>query len=191
MEVAVNRLPLLQGYRVLDLADERGQFCGKLLADLGAEVIRVERPGGDDGRGNLPSWLACNLGKRSITLDVDLGRARNRFGQLVASSDVVVESFDPGDMATHGWGFEELQRMNPGVILVSITPFGQNGPYSAFKSADITLMAMGGQMYGSGEPDTPPVRITVPQAYLHGGIHAAIATLMALHRRARRVRANS
>ena len=185
LEATTHCRPLLQGYRVLDLTDERGQFCGKLLADLGAEVIKVERPGGDDGRDNLSSWLACNLGKRSVTLDVDSERVRNTFAQLVERSDVVVESFDPGYMAAHGWGFEELQRMNPGVILVSITPYGQSGPYSDFKSADITLMAMGGQMYGSGEPDTPPVRITVPQAYLHGGIHAAIATLMALHRRAR------
>jgi crotonobetainyl-CoA:carnitine CoA-transferase CaiB-like acyl-CoA transferase len=184
---------MLSPYRVLDLTDEKGLLCGKLLGDLGADVIKIERPGGDSARSLGPFyhdevdpekslfWFAFNTSKRGITLDIETADGQEIFKRLVKSADFVIESFPPGYMEELGLGYSTLERINPGVILVSITPFGQTGPYKDYKAPDIVAWAMGGQMYPFGDADRPPVRISHPcQAYLHTGAEAAIGAMMAL-----------
>jgi len=181
----------LNGYRALDLTDIKGYFCGKFLADLGVDVIKIERLGGDSGRGvgpfygDIPSpersltWFALNIGKRSVTLDIESVRGRQILKALIENSDFVIESFSPGYMASLGLDFDELSKINPRIILTSITPFGQSGPYKDYKCPGIVAMAMGGYMYYCGDPDRAPVRITAPQAYLRASLDATLGTLIA------------
>lgn len=187
---------MLAPYRVLDLTDEKGLLCGKLLGDLGADVIKIERPGGDPARSIDPFrhddadpekslfWWAFNTSKRGITLDLETTEGQGAFRSLVADADIVLESFPPGTMEELSLGYSALSETNPGIILVSITPFGQTGPYSHYKAPDIVAWAMGGQMYSCGDADRPPLRMSHhSQAYLHAGAEAAVAALMALHHR--------
>lgn len=187
---------MLSPYRVLDLTDEKGLLCGKLLADLGADVIKVERPGGDLARNIGPFyhdiqdpekslfWFAFNTNKRSITLDIETGDGREIFKRLVKIADFVIESFSPGYLDKLGLGYKDLENINPGIILVSITPFGQTGPYRDYKAPDIVAWAMGGEMYLFGDVDRPPIRISYhSQAYLHAASEAAIGAVMALYQR--------
>src|SRR4030043_408560 len=130
---------MLSPYRVLDLADEKGLQCGKLLGDLGADVIKVERPGGDPARNLGPFyhdevdpekslfWFALNTSKRGITLDIEKEDGKKIFKELVKTADFVVESFSPGYMDSLGLGYSDLEKINPKVIMVSISPFGQTG----------------------------------------------------------------
>ena len=132
-------------YRVLDLTDDKGQFCGRLLADLGCEVIKIEKPGGDPARWIGPfyhdipdpdkslSWFANNRGKKSVTLDIESDDGRSRLRNLVKDADVVIESFDPGYLDRLGLGYAELSRISPHVVMASITPFGQTGPYRDYQ----------------------------------------------------------
>jgi crotonobetainyl-CoA:carnitine CoA-transferase CaiB-like acyl-CoA transferase len=178
-------------YRVLDLTDEKGLLCGMLLAGLGADVIKVERPGGDLARNIGPFydaiphpeksllWFAYNLNKKGITLNIETVDGREIFKRLVKTSDFVIESFPPGYMARLGLDYSALTQINPRIIMTSITPFGQTGPYRDYKGSDLICMASGGLMYVSGDPDRPPVRITIPQAYCHAGAHAAAAMMIA------------
>lgn len=182
----------LSGYRALDLTDEKGFLCGKILADLGADVIKVERPGGDPSRNLGPFyhdephpeksllWWAYNTSKRGITLDLTTKDGRETFLGLVKDSDFVIESFTPGHMAKLGLDYEELYKVNPRIIMVSISGFGQDGPYAHYKAPDIVCMAMSGYMNLLGDPDRPPLRITIPQAYLHAANDAAAGSLIAL-----------
>lgn len=182
---------LLGSYRALDLTDEPGQFCGRLLADLGADVIKVEKPGGDPSRNcgpfyhNLPSpensipWLVYNLNKRGITLDIETTDGQAIFKRLTQTADFIIESFPPGYMDRLGLGYTELHQVNPRLIVTSITPFGQNGPYQDYKTSDIVNMAMGGLMYPTGTPDRPPLRVSLPQSYTIASISAAMATMVA------------
>ena len=187
---------MLSPYRVLDLTDEKGLFCGKLLGDLGADVIKVERPGGDPARSLGPFyhdeadpekslfWFAFNTSKRGITLDIETADGQEVFKRLVKSADFVIESFPPGYMDNLGLGYSALEELNPGVIMVSITPFGQTGPYKDYKAPDIVAWAMGGYMHPWGDADRPPVRISHhSQAYLHAAAEAAVGAMMALHHR--------
>ncbi len=187
---------MLSPYRVLDLTDEKGLLCGKLLGDLGADVIKVEKPGGDPARNIGPFyhdevdpekslfWWAFNTSKRGITLDIETAEGQEAFRKLVQGADFVIESFPPGYLDGLGLGYSALEEVNPGIILVSITPFGQTGPYKDYKGPDIVVWAMGGQMYPCGDADRPPVRISHhSQAHLHGGAEAAAGALMALHHR--------
>ena len=188
---------VLSPYKVLDLTDEKGLFCGKILADLGAEVIKVEKPGGNSARNKGPFyhdiadpekslfWFALNAGKKSITLDIESIDGKELFKRLVMTTDFVLESFPPGYMKELGLDYSTLSRINPGIIMTSISPFGQTGPYSGFKGADIICSAMGGQIYITGEPDDTPIQIGVPQAYLHAGADATIGSLFALWHRER------
>lgn len=188
---------LLSPYRALDLADGRGHFCGKILADLGADVIKIEPPGGDPSRNTGPFyhdtphperslyWWAYNTSKRSATLDIGTSSGKEAFRRLVSHSDFVVESFSPGYMDSLGLGYDALSQINPRLVVVSITAFGQAGPYRDLKAPDIVLMAMGGQMFSAGYPDRPPVRISFPQAYLLAGAHGAAAAMVALTYRLR------
>jgi len=187
---------MLSPYRVLDLTDEKGNLCGKLLGDLGADVIKIERPGGDPARSQGPFyhddpdpeksllWFAFNTSKRGITLDIAKADGHEIFKRLVKSADLVIESFPPGHMDKLGLGYSALEKVNPRVIVVSITPFGQTGPYQDYKAPDIVAWAMGARMYPVGDADRSPVRVSHhSQAYLHAGAEAAVGALMALHYR--------
>jgi crotonobetainyl-CoA:carnitine CoA-transferase CaiB-like acyl-CoA transferase len=191
----MNTNSLLSPYRVLDLTDDKGFICGKILADMGADVIKIERPGGDPARNIGPfyhdipdpekslNWFCYNLNKRGITLNVESADGKALFTRLVKGADLVIESFPVGYMEKTGLGYAELKKINPGIILTSISPFGQTGPYSRYKGSDLTCMGMAVVMYLSGDPDRPPVRISSPQAFLCAGADASAASLIALHSR--------
>lgn len=182
---------LLAGYRVLDLASEGVEIGGALMADLGADVIKVEPPGGDPDRRigpfykdipdpNKSLWFwAYNVGKRGITLNLDTADGQEVFNELVKTAHFVLESFPPGYMEERGLGYEELSKVNPRIVMTSVTPFGQTGPYSKYKGSDLIMQAMGGHMFSTGDPDRAPVRISSPVSYLHAGVEAAVASLIA------------
>jgi benzylsuccinate CoA-transferase BbsE subunit len=186
---------MLNHLRALDLTDEKGFLCGKILADLGADIIKIERPGGDPSRrlggfwGDMPHlerslyWFAYNSNKRGITLNIRTADGREIFKKLVNTADFVIESFAPGYLDTLGLGYADLSRINPGIIMASITPFGQTGPYRDFKDSDIVVMGLCGTLYQTGESDGTPVRISLPQSYLHAGADAAVGCMVAYHHR--------
>ena len=186
---------LLSGLRVLDLADEKASFCSKLLADMGASVIKVEKPQGDPSRSigpfwknsphperSLPFWYN-NTNKRGITLNVEHSAGKRIFLKLVQNADVVIETLSPGYLRELGIGFEVLRTVNPRLILVSVTGFGQTGPRSTYRPCDLVVSAFGGQMYVSGSPDTPPLKAFGEQSHYTASLYAAIAVLMALRKR--------
>jgi crotonobetainyl-CoA:carnitine CoA-transferase CaiB-like acyl-CoA transferase len=187
----------LAPYRVLDLTSDLGSLCGRMLADLGADVIKVEPPGGDPARlvgpflGGIPgparslNWLFFNAGKRGVGLDVAHPCARPILQRLVEVSDFVVESFPPGYIEKLGFGFDALAGWNPAIILVRVTPFGQQGPYRDFRASDLIACALGGQMELNGDADRAPVRISVPQAWSLAGAHAAAGAMLAHAARSR------
>jgi crotonobetainyl-CoA:carnitine CoA-transferase CaiB-like acyl-CoA transferase len=181
--------------RVLDLTDERGQLCGQLLADLGADVILIEPPGGSHSRTvrpfagdvegperSLVHW-SQNRGKRSVVLDLHDPQDRARLLDLVRSADVLVESFDPGDLDRLGLGHDVLAEANPALVHTSITAFGSDGPKASWAYGDLTLAAAAGPMALTGDRDRSPLRISLPQAFLHAGADAVGATLVALYER--------
>jgi crotonobetainyl-CoA:carnitine CoA-transferase CaiB-like acyl-CoA transferase len=185
----------LDGYRILDLTGEPGFLAGKLLGDLGADVIKIEPPAGDPARRRPPFvggtadpersvlWLALNTSKRGITLDLSQPRGRDLFGTLCGSADAVIESAAPGSaesLAARGVGDAQLRAFNPKLVVCRIGPFGQTGPYAHFRASDITAVAMGGNMYPTGNPERAPVRCSLPVAYYHGGIEAAVGVVFAL-----------
>ncbi len=187
---------LLSPFRALDLTNEKGFFCGKMLGDLGADVIKIEKPGGDPARSigpfyhDIPDpekslyWFAFNTSKRGVTLNIETADGQGIFKRLVKNADFVIESFAPGYMDNLGLGYSALSEINPRIIMTSITPFGQTGgPYKDYKSSDFTLMALGGYMYITGDPDRAPVRISFPQSYIHAGAQAAGATMIAHYNR--------
>lgn len=191
-----NESGMLSPYRVLDLTDEKGWLCAKLLGDLGADVIKIEPPGGDPGRNIGPFyhdeidpqkslyWFAYNASKRGITLDIESKDGQETFKKLVKSADFVIESFNPGYMDKIGLGYSALEKLNSGIIFVSITPFGQAGPYKDYKAPGIVAWAMSGHMYSCGDASRPPIQISYhPQAYLNGGAEGAVGAIMALHHR--------
>lgn len=186
---------VLSSSRVLDLTDEKGYFCARILGDLGADVIKIERPGGDESRKIGPfyknephpekslNWFAYNLNKRGITLDIETRDGKQIFQRLVKKADFLVESYQAGYLDSLGLGYKELSVINPHLVMTSITPFGQTGPYRDYKASDLVGMAMGGLMYMTGTPDRPPVRISFPQAYLQASAHAAAASMIAYYYR--------
>jgi len=187
---------MLGPYRVLDLADEKGLLCGKILGDMGADVIKIEKPGGDTARSIGPFyhdqvhperslfWFAMNTSKRGITLDIETTDGREIFKKMVKSADFIIESFQPGYLDKLGLGYSVLEKINPCIILVSITGFGQTGPYKDWKISDIVAWAMGGEMVMWGEAADPPVRISGhSQAYFCAGADAAMGALTALYHR--------
>jgi len=186
---------LLRGYRILDLTDAWGALAGKLLADLGAEVIAVEPPGGNPLRRMGPflpghpdfsfAWLAFSAGKKSVVLDLGREDGRRLFLRLVALSDAVLESFPPGTLDRLGLGWDALRRANPTLVLGSVTPFGPEGPFAGWQASDLVISAAGGLLYLSGDPDRPPVRTSVPQTYPIAGSALAGAVASALFRRTR------
>jgi len=186
---------LLSPYRVLDLTDEKGVVCGRILGDFGADVIKVEKPCGDPCRNigpfyhDIPDpekslfWFAYCANKRGITLDIESADGKEIFKKLVKAGDVVLESFHPGYMARLGLGYDDLSKINPGIIMTSITPFGQTGPYKDFKGPDLITWSMGGMSQVSGDPDRPPIRVSFPQSYPNGGAAGATGTIFALYNR--------
>src|SRR5216110_2957180 len=177
----------LDGIRVLDLTCEPGFFAGKLLGDLGADVVKVEPPAGDPARRRAPFWggiadpersllwLAMNTSKRGLTLDLGRARGHALFLELAARADVVLETETPP-----GRGWPELRARNPRLVHVALTPFGETGPRAAWRGSDLTVTAMSGNLYSTGDPDRAPVRCSLPVAYYHGGIEAAVGVVFAL-----------
>ena len=188
---------MLSPYRVLDLTTERGMFCGQLLGDLGADVITIEPPGGAPARHLGPFyrdvphperslfWWALNRNKRSITLDITHSDGQAILRRLVASAHFLIESHTPGALAAYGLGYDNLAALNPALVYVSITPFGQDGPKAHYADSDLIILAAGGPLILTGDDDRPPVRVSVPQAYLHASAEAAVAALIAHHERQR------
>jgi benzylsuccinate CoA-transferase BbsE subunit/naphthyl-2-methylsuccinate CoA transferase subunit len=182
----------LADLRVLDLAGPIGVYCGKLLADLGATVVKVEPPHGDAMRKLGPYyddepqferslyWWHFNTSKLGITLDLETAAGKALFLRLAREADIVLESFAPGYLGGLGLGYEALHAQNPALILTSITPFGQTGPYSRFKGPDIVGQAMSGLMHQVGFPDRAPYAIASEMGYWTVSTLAADATMLAL-----------
>lgn len=183
---------LLAPYRVLDLTGPLGFLTGKILADLGADVVKVEPPDGDpsrrwppavagrDGRPHSLFWLAFNTGKRGVTLDLLSEADRERLRRLAQRADFVLESEAPGTLDALELGYERLRRDNPGLIFVSITPFGQGGPFRDYLGSDLEIMALAGAMSLAGEKGGEPMRVSCPQAPMWVGAEAAMGALTAL-----------
>jgi len=190
--MATDEYPLRRS-RVLDLTDEKGFLCGKILAELGMEVISVEPPGGHPARNigpfykDIPHpekslfWLGLNSSKKGITLNIETKDGQHLFRRLAEKADLVIESHPPGYLSKLGLGYAELAELNPPLIMVSITPFGQHSPYKHYKASDLGIMAMSGFMSFLGDPDRPPVRVSFPQSYMWGSAYAAMAALIAHH----------
>ena len=185
----------LSVYRVLDLADSKGAYCTKLLADLGADVIRIEPPKGDPARSIPPFvddiphlekslyFLYRHANKRGITLDLETSEGKAIFKKLVETADVVVETHPPGNMASQGLDYPVLQEINLGLIMASITEFGQTGPYKDWKGSDIVDFAMSGVMISSGFTGETPCNLPGTPAYDATSLLAAISILVALYHR--------
>jgi len=186
---------LIAPYRVLDLTDYKGVFCTKIMADYGADVVRIEPPLGDPGRskGPFPNdelgvessayFLFYNTNKRSITLNLETDLGQTIFKRLATKADVVVESLAIGYLKSLGLDYESLSESNPGLIMASISPFGQTGSWKDFKSSDLIAMAASGYMQITGEPDQPPVRQGNEQSHYPGAQYAAVAIMAALYHR--------
>jgi crotonobetainyl-CoA:carnitine CoA-transferase CaiB-like acyl-CoA transferase len=184
----------LSGVRVVELCDESGAFAGKLFADMGAEVIKVEPPSGDPTRAYAPFaedqpdperslWFwHYNTSKRGITLDVEREAGRDLLLRLIAEADIFLESERPGRMAALGLDYPDLKDLNPRLIMVSITPFGRSGPRAEEESTDLTLLAGGGPAWSCGYDDhtLPPVRGGGNQGYQTGCHFAVMSALVAL-----------
>ena len=187
----------LAGLRVLELADEKGQFCGKLLADLGADVVKIEPPGGEPCRhigpflDDIPhperslSFWYYNTSKRGITLDLETAAGSRLFGRLAVASDVILETFRPGFLASLELDYTSLHHENPRLIMCALTPFGQTGPWRDYLSSDLLHMAAGGEMASSGYdetdvPNAPPIAPGGGNAWHMGGHFAYMAIMAAL-----------
>lgn len=185
----------LAGLTVLDLTRVlAGPTCTMLLGDMGAQVIKIERPKtGDDTRqwgppfagGESTYYLSCNRNKKSVTLNLKSERGQQLAAALAAQSDVLIENLLPGTLASLGLGYESLKRRNPGLIYCSITGFGQSGPYRDRPGYDLLVQAMGGVMSITGEPDGEPMKVGVAISDITSGLYAATAILAALAARQR------
>lgn len=184
----------LAGLKVVELARIlAGPWAGQLLADLGAEVVKIERPGaGDDTRAWGPPFAAdgsaayfhgCNRGKSSVAIDLESAGGQARVRALVRDADVLIENFKVGGLAKYGLDYGALSALNPGLIYCSITGFGQDGPYAGRAGYDFMIQGMGGIMDLTGEPDGPPQKTGVAFADIFTGVYASNAILAALHGR--------
>ncbi len=185
----------LRGLTVFDLTRVlAGPTCAQMLADLGADVIKIEKPGsGDDTRGFTPPempgttesayFAGTNRNKRSVTLDISKPEGQDIARRLIAKSDILVENFKVGTLARYGLGYADLHGAFPALIYCSITGFGQTGPYAERPGYDSLIQAMGGIMSLTGEPDGAPMKVGVPVADLFAGLYGAIGILAALRHR--------
>ena len=191
-------VPPLSGIRVLDLTTARCEIGGRILADLGAEVLKIEPPEGcdarrmppfEDGRAGEPDgslyWAAYGASKRSVVLDLASEQGRAGLRALAEGADVLLESFAPGHLAAIGLGYEDLRALNPALVYASITPFGQSGPDAQSPANELTIEAAGGLLSLQGDGDRPPIPVGYPQAGLHGGAQAAADAVVALVERDR------
>jgi crotonobetainyl-CoA:carnitine CoA-transferase CaiB-like acyl-CoA transferase len=187
----------LYGYRALDLTGLSGQLCGRILADLGMEVVKIEPPGGDPVR-QLPPFIKSpdgkllgtafahlNAGKASKVIDLKKDAGRELFRGLVEKADVVLESFSPGELDSLGLGYQSLAAVNSGIVMASITGFGQTGPKKDFAYTDLVALALSGFLYISGDPSSPPCKPPETQAYYFASLFGAVGVLAALYRRER------
>ena len=186
---------LLAGYRVLDLTSSIGALCGKLLRDFGMDVIKVEPPGGDAARSEPPfakghahregslRFAYLNAGKRSVTLDITKASGKKLLLELVARADIVVEDFPPGYLAEIAIGYETLIEKRSKLILVSVSGFGQDGPYANYKTTDLIGNAMGGLLYISGDPKMTPCNPPETQAFYYTSLFACYGVMLALWQR--------
>ena len=194
----VPRPGALSGIRVLDLCTPLAEATGRVLADLGAEVIKVEPPGGCASRFTVPFekgregdaegslfWRAYGVGKKSVVLDTEDPSDREKLLELVKGADIFVESSTPGEMKARGLDHETLSAINPALLYVSISPFGQTGPNALQPATDLTLSAAGGLMNLQGDKDRPPVPVGYPEASHHGAVQAAADVVSALYSRHR------
>lgn len=188
--------PAIRNIRAIDLSQGiAGPYCTKLLADLGAEVIKIEPPDGDYTRrlgpfpGGVPDadraglFVHLNGNKKSLTLDIETQSGRVLLRKLLAQADVLVENGAPGHMASLGLAYEDLKGELPRLVYCSITPFGQTGPYSGFQGNSLTCMALSGLMYITGEPDKAPLCTDGEPGEYFAALHAWVATLAALEQR--------
>ncbi len=183
----------LSPYRVLDLTTEIGQYAGRCFAEMGAEVIKLEPPQGDNVRRTGPFlrdepgpdrsllWWALNASKKGVTCDLEKPEGQALFRKLVAKADLVLESFPPGYLEKLGLDDAALRREHPKLIWVSVTGFGRNGPYRNYKWSDLIGLALGGLLNLFGEPERPPVRARASQAYYHASLGAALGGMLALY----------
>ena len=185
----------LSGYRVLDLADSNGAYCTKLLADLGADVIKIERPEGDPGRGIPPfagdtphpekslHFLHRNANKRGVTLRLDTVEGSNILRRLVKTADVLVDNSPPDYIEKLGLDYSVLSEINPGLIMASITEFGHSGPYKEYKGSNLVDFAMSGIMITSGYPGKEPCLLPGSPAYDSASVHASVSIVAAIYMR--------
>jgi len=183
----------LTGIRVLDLTTNYAAYAGRLLADLGADVVRLEPPEGSTVRSLAPCQTGpagaplsfahafLDAGKRSVTLDLMTASGRELLAELAASSDAMIET--PSAGAADHIDFELVRQRNPGLVLVSISAFGRDGPYAGYQATDLTLLAAGGLLSLGGYDDSEPLAVQGEQAMLASGIYGAIAVLTALYER--------
>jgi crotonobetainyl-CoA:carnitine CoA-transferase CaiB-like acyl-CoA transferase len=186
---------MLQSLRVVDLTTAQGMLCAQILADLGADVVQIEPPGGASGRTIGPflddivdperslSWWAYARGKRSLVLDIAAEQDRPTLLRLIETADVLVESEPVGRLETLGLGDDVLEALNPALIHVSMTGYGRTGPKAHWAWTDLTLMAAGGPLAIAGDDDRAPVRVGVPQAFAHAAAEAAAGVMVALRGR--------
>src|SRR5262252_2679613 len=185
----------LTGLTILELTDDKGQFCGKLIGDLGADVIKIEPPGGEATRrvgpflDDIPHperslffWY-YNTSKRGITLNLETSDGHQLFRRLVATADVILETFPPGYLSSLELGYASLREQNPRLIMCALTPFGQTGPWRDYVTSDLLHMAAGGEMASSGYdeadvPNAPPIAPGGGNAW-HMGCHFAYMAIMA------------
>src|SRR4029077_16521411 len=180
------------GIRVLDLSGLAGQYCGKQFADLGADVILLEPVEGSPVRREGPflydrahcefslQFAFFNAGKRGIAVDLDRPEGQHIVRQLAKDADLIIESEKPGVMERRGLSFASLVASNPKLVMTSITPFGQTGPYANYEAEDIVALALGGLLYLGGYPATSPIAAFGNQAYLAAAQFASVASMMAL-----------
>ncbi len=186
----------LAGIRVIDMADLRGEMTGRALADMGAEVLKIEPPEGAAARFQPPFvkghegdpegslyWAALGRGKRSIVVDLTKPTDVGQLQKLIAGADILIESFDPGYLKTLGLDYSAMKALNPALIYVSITPFGQSGPAAMDPATDLTIEAACGLLGLQGDTDRPPVPVGFSQASFHAGVVAAADTVIALNER--------
>jgi crotonobetainyl-CoA:carnitine CoA-transferase CaiB-like acyl-CoA transferase len=183
-------MPPLAGVRVIEFCQvAAGPFCGLLLADMGADVVKVEPPNGDGLRqwppftdGDSENFASLNRNKRSVMLDLKDAGQRETARRLALSADVVLENFRPGVMAKLGLGYDDLSRDKPSLVYCSVSAFGQSGPRSREGGFDLTVQAMSGVMSVTGAADGPPVKCGVPISDFGAGLYAAFAIVSALHK---------
>ena len=171
---------LLEPYRVLDCTGQLGWLTGRFLADLGADVIKIEPPGASL---DAPGWRADNVNKRLLTLDLTSDSGKSLFRKLAAQVDFLVETAQPGTDEARLFDPATLRAANPKLIHVSITPFGRTGPHAEWRASDLELMAAGGAMSLAGEPGQMPLRVSYPQSTPWAASQAAVGAMVALHKR--------